>query len=193
MERIAPDSDFRACTNQIDNLAAQLELHPARQRNRPRFIDQMSGTGDDTRWSNAFVDSPFCGDINAVAPPMTITRDGREAVGRVTCPRPYQGAPARVHGGVVAGLVDDVMGSVLGIEKVLAFTGELTVRYESGCPTDMPLEFRAWTTGQAGRKIFMTCEGHSELGLFVTGTATFITIDEMAVPTGVAPRLRDNP
>lgn len=189
MERFAPDADFAACVDQLGVLAEQLERSPIRQRSRPAFVNHMSGavdSADSTEWSSAFIDSPYCGDINAVAPPLVITREDRTAVGRVTCRRPYQGAPARVHGGVVAGLVDDVMGAVLGIEKIMAFTGELTIRYESGCPTDMPLEFRAWATGQDGRKLFIRCEGHSELGLFVTGTATFITIEEMATPTAAA-------
>src|SRR5690242_3093872 len=41
----------------------------------------------------------------------------------------YQGPPHGVHGGIIATLVDEAMGKLSRVDKVVALTAELTVRY----------------------------------------------------------------
>src|SRR3546814_9907849 len=49
----------------------------------------------------------------------------------------------RSHGGVVASCVDETLGGLLPIIGEMAFTGELSLRYEGPCPMGVPLEFRS--------------------------------------------------
>ena len=58
---------------------------------------------------------------------------------RARCGAAHEGAPGRSHGGVVAGLFDDVFGFVLDVVQEPAFTGELTIRYvaaDAAAPAD---------------------------------------------------------
>ncbi len=59
----------------------------------------------------------------------------------------------------------------------MAFTGELTLRYEGPCPMGVPLEFRAWLDRQDGRKLHLGCTGTADGSDFVRASAVFITVD----------------
>lgn len=114
-------------------------------------------------------------------------RDGDEAVARVTVDMGFEGPPGRVHGGTVASIFDEVMGTVFRIRALpSAFTGSLNVRFEAPAPLGVELEFRARLTGVEGRKHFVEAEATGPDGRFASATAVFIQMasDHMAATYG---------
>ena len=173
--------DADALAAELDRCTALLESGEVRVREVER------PTGD---WGPApvehgapmtsFDERPVSGRAAPLGFDVTVTREGDEAVGRLTLGRAHEGAPSRSHGGIVAALFDDLFGFVLTIAETAGFTGELTVRYEAGTPIGVPLECRVRLRERVGRKLLM----HGELTLdgdpstvFARSTATFISID----------------
>ena len=170
------------------DLAARIEQEPVRERHMevggsPRFLQavvEQRPLGDvvgDGAFLDMFEDSPVSGSANPLSIGLKIRKEGEEAVGVVTLDRGWEGAPGRSHGGIVASCVDETLGGLLPILGEMAFTGELTLRYEAACPMGVPLEFRAWLDRREGRKMHLGCTGTADGAVFVQASAVFITID----------------
>lgn len=179
---------LQVIAREADRLAGDIEDEPVRERrmellSHPSFAAAAEGSLADlvdegSAFVDAFSDSPVSGSANPLSIGLQIARDGDEAVGKVTLAPGWQGAPGRSHGGVVAAMVDEVLGALIPIVGVMAFTGELTVRYAAPCPLGEELTFRARVAGREGRKLYLECEGHDAGGtMFAKATSTFITID----------------
>jgi len=95
----------------------------------------------------------------------------RGAVGR----RPdLEGYPERLHGGVIASILDGAMTNCLFAHGVTAVTGALTVRYRRPVSTCEPVEVRAWLERSAHGVHRMGSELRQGGGVVVTATATFV-------------------
>ncbi|WTW92911.1 PaaI family thioesterase [Streptomycetaceae bacterium NBC_01309] len=70
----------------------------------------------------------------------------------------HSGPPGRAHGGVVATLLDHMLGLATSAAGQPGFTAGLEVRYRDATPYDVPLEIRARWTHRDGRKSFATGE-----------------------------------
>ena len=125
---------------------------------RRRWYELGSGHTDETRARNREL-STFSGSLNPVAPPMTIragtTDDGRAAlIGSVRLDRLREGPPRAVHGGVLAGLFDELLGGGQRLEGgPPGMTGRLTVRYRRPTPLDADLELRVWIHDERTRRV----------------------------------------
>ncbi len=108
--------------------------------------------------------SAFSGAVNAIAPPMVISTDesvdGRpELVGRVRIDRTREGPPHSVHGGVIAGMFDELLGAGQRLTGSRGgVTGRLTVRFRRPTPIDEDLELRAWVADERTRRIVVKAE-----------------------------------
>jgi acyl-coenzyme A thioesterase PaaI-like protein len=122
-------------------------------------------------------DRPFAGPFSPWSVDMEVRREGDEAVGRVTFREAHEGAPRRCHGGVVAGVFDDVLGYVLQVHQLMAFTGTLSVRYEQPTPLFTPMVFRARLVRQEGRKLFMAADSWDGDRKIASAEAVFIVTD----------------
>lgn len=171
---------------EADTLAKSIEGEPVRERTlefarsaevQKALVEGGNPARPDGAFIDMFADSPVSGSANPLNMGLKIATYADRAVGRVTLLPGWQGAPGRSHGGVVAAIVDEVLGAMLPVLKIVAFTGELTLRFEAPCPMGVPLEFTARKTGEDGRKIYLECEGVSSEGVFATATSTFVTVD----------------
>jgi len=103
--------------------------------------------------------SPWSGLLNTVSPPITLEvgelPDGRPAMlGRVRLDRLREGPPRHAHGGVVAGLFDEVMGAAQRLTgREGGVTGRLTIRYRKLTPLASDLLFRAWIDDDRQRRV----------------------------------------
>jgi acyl-coenzyme A thioesterase PaaI-like protein len=104
-------------------------------------------------------------------------REGDVAVMEVTLGNAFEGAPGRSHGGVVASLIDETMGLVMGLQGVLAFTAQLDITYRAPTPINQPITARAWLECRDGRKLTIKATVVSEEGLLAEATALFIEVD----------------
>ena len=93
-------------------------------------------------------DRPFSGTASPWSLEPDVRRVGDSVVARVTFHQAHEGAPERAHGGLVAALFDDVMGSVMSVTREGGFTGELTVRYAAATPLHRELLCTCAVTGQ---------------------------------------------
>lgn len=145
-------------TAQLHALADRFELHQVRVRE----------PGDMSRNDAALVPvgsvlsthefRPFSGPGSPWGTNIVVRRSDAGVEGLVTLGAGHEGAPGRSHGGIVAGLLDDISGYVLHTEQTAAFTGELTVRYEAPMPLHVPLVLKAWLDNAMGRKLFIVAE-----------------------------------
>lgn len=162
-----------------DRVAGDLESQPLRQRDlvelKRRWIDVEVADGQPmVHFDECFVSGPW----NPMGIAVEVHRDGDGVVACTTLGAAFEGAPGRSHGGIVAAIFDDVLGYLLMVHRVPAFTGELTVRYLAPTPIEEPLEFRAWQVGREGRKLRMAAEAICDGQKIATAEGLFIMVEE---------------
>ncbi|MGI9052729.1 MAG: PaaI family thioesterase [Ilumatobacteraceae bacterium] len=156
--RQAPTGELDDVATTLDRLADRLEAGVARRRDVDSFGGEPSPQQGDDGVVISYDDRPFSGRASPWGLDLEVHRRGGEIIGLLTLGAAHEGAPDRSHGGIVAGLFDDVFGFVLGILQEPAFTGELTVRYLRPTPLHRPLACRGRLTDRTGRKIWIEGE-----------------------------------
>jgi acyl-coenzyme A thioesterase PaaI-like protein len=87
----------------------------------------------------------------------------------------YEGPPAAVHGGYIAGLFDELLGATQNLSGGAAgYTAKLTIRYRSFTPTNKNLTFKGWITKSAGRRISVRATCHDDERLCSEAEALFL-------------------
>jgi acyl-coenzyme A thioesterase PaaI-like protein len=115
------------------------------------------------------------GRLSPAAVGLDIRREGPAAiVAAVTVDHMFQGPPGRVHGGVLAMLIDELMGTVNRMIGQRAYTARLTVHFRAAAPIATELTFRAWLDGQHGRKVTLRAEGKVGSEVFVEADGLFV-------------------
>ncbi|APC34684.1 thioesterase [Nocardiopsis dassonvillei] len=114
------------------------------------------------------------GDTNPAAPPLLLERTPEGLRGEVTLNTVYQGPPGLVHGGWIAALLDQAVGSVSAVETTPGLTAKLEVNYRQPTPLFTPLEVTAEVDRVEGRKVFVSgrIRAHGE----VTAEATALMV-----------------
>ena len=135
-----------------------------------------------------FSDSIVSGKANPMGIGASLWKDGDEAVMEVVLGPAFEGAPGRAHGGVMAALIDELMGQVLGILGTPAFTGRLTGTYRNPTPLGITMIGRARATDWTGRKITMTAEMRAGDTLIAESEALFIAVDPEKFRSGASPK-----
>jgi acyl-coenzyme A thioesterase PaaI-like protein len=120
-----------------------------------------------------FPDCPGCGRANPHGLAMEVSRQGEDVVGTVTLAPGFAGAPGRAHGGVVAMLIDDLMGFAL---RTPAYTVALTLSYSAPVPIGMPIAVRCRAVGREGRRIELEATVTAGGTVAARATATFVTV-----------------
>lgn len=123
--------------------------------------DQLAEVADDDPWSarcygsilvdpTAFMGiNPGMGRMNPVAPIVrTEVREG-EVDGTVRFDLQHVGPPYRAHGGVVAAVFDQVLGTAAIAGRKAGMTESMTVRYTRATPLEEDVRFVARFTGAA--------------------------------------------
>ncbi len=134
----------------------------ARGDQRLRWYEESEQT-ESTRARNRDL-SPFSGALNAVAPQLEFSmgelQDGRPAlIGRVKLDRLREGPPHTTHGGVVAGLFDEMLGAAQRLTgRPGGVTGRLVVRFRKPTPLGEDLEFRSWVHDDRQRRLVMRAD-----------------------------------
>jgi acyl-coenzyme A thioesterase PaaI-like protein len=115
--------------DELDTVRGEVDALTKRLR-----VQQIPGSFGETHgfnsgsiraWGNAAI-----GRRNAIAPPIVneILEDG-SVIGRATLGAAYEGPPGQAHGGVVALLLDQVLGETAHIAGRPGFTAYLTINY----------------------------------------------------------------
>ena len=82
------------------------------------------------------------------------------ARGAVTVGPAFAGPPGFVHGGIVAGLLDEAIGWLASatVPDAAVVTGKLSVRFRSPTPVDEPLELQVVVTKHSSRSMHVNAE-----------------------------------
>ncbi|MFE2417132.1 PaaI family thioesterase [Streptomyces hokutonensis] len=80
------------------------------------------------------------------------------AVFELSCPRDQEGGPNVAHGGWTAAVLDDCLGHLPLLHRVLSVTAELSVSFVKPVPVERPLEVRAWVERRDGRRWYIAGE-----------------------------------
>ena len=120
-------------------------------------------------WGNAAM-----GARNAIAPPLRTASVDGAMTAEVTLGAAYEGPGGHVHGGVLALLLDQLVGECASdLSSIPHFTGTLTMRYLR--PTKLgPVSLHAEVTEAQGRKVFIHAEVRDDEGATVEGQAIMI-------------------
>ena len=87
---------------------------------------------------------------------------------------PYNGPPTGVHGGVIAMVFDELLGSLGALLGIGGFTGTLTIRYLALTPLGQPIRMRSWLDRREGRKTFIHGTMHDGATLCAEAEGIFI-------------------
>ncbi len=146
-----------------------------------RFIDRMAGPSDDVEIGQEFIsflESPFSGTTNALAPADVVLRrtdDGVEAT--VIAGPAYEGAPGRAHGGFVAAIFDDVMGAVQRFLPYNGYTRTLSIEYRRPFPLETPASIRAGLIDADETLFTVEATAEADGQTIATAVATFTRMD----------------
>jgi len=171
--------------DQLDTLSRQLrELHqqfsdaPVRVREFVRTETPITiPTIEEIGTRQLFADSFVSGTANPMGLAAQLWREGDTACMQVTLGKAFEGAPGRAHGGVVAALLDEVMGLMNVLHGAMAFTARLDITYHAPTPLGEPIIARAWLQRKDERKHFVEATLHADELLVASSNALFITID----------------
>jgi acyl-coenzyme A thioesterase PaaI-like protein len=142
-------AELDALTSQADDLAAHLR----------RVVDddprsaRSHGPGL-TEPGNLYATNPALGTCNPVAPEVAIeVSDDGSVRGTVRFGLAHIGPPGLVHGGVIASVLDQVLGVAGQAAGHPGMTVELSVRFRRPTPVERVLPFEARYVATAGRRI----------------------------------------
>lgn len=96
------------------------------------------------------------GPTNPAAPPLELERVEGGVQGTVTLSTTYQGPPGLVHGGWIAALLDQAVGSASAVETTPGLTAKLEVNYRSPTPLFTPLEISGRVVRTERRKVYVS-------------------------------------
>jgi acyl-coenzyme A thioesterase PaaI-like protein len=153
--------------------AEELTAITARLREQRREPVILLVRHDDGRIEN--LSQAGGGRLNPQAPRLVfVDLSPGEVVATCTLTAAHGGPPGKAHGGIVAGLLDEVLGVAAMVAGGAGLTAGLDVRYRAATPYDEPLTITARLTGRDGRKGVAT--GEIRAGDTVTAEATAVFV-----------------
>lgn len=175
-ELVLADPDQHATTEVGELLERALVLLAAQPRMEV-FTDPARAIAEANR--TAARRGPMIGQLNPLAPPMDVSSVDGVVTALVTYGPAYEGPPNCVHGGVIAGGFDEVLGICQGLTPRPGVTATLDVKYRSTTPLLQPVRYSAKVERIEGRKIFVS--GDLRLAaddrLCATADGMFVAID----------------
>jgi uncharacterized protein (TIGR00369 family) len=126
-----------------------------------------------------------CGGANDRGMKLTFVQDNanKRIVGKFVLGEAYQGGGGMAHGGIIAMLLDEVMGKVCRFREARAVTAELTIQYLKPVKVDEEIVVEGYETEVKGRNLFLVGEIRNGAGvLLAKGTGRFVVIGQKEKP-----------
>ena len=118
-----------------------------------------------------------CGEDNPGSMGLRLHADGERVRGTVTLDRRHEGAPGFAHGGAVATVLDDALGSVLTLLRLPAVTARLEVNYRRPAFLGRRFDVEAWVESREGRKLRMAVELREDGEVVADASSLFLEVD----------------
>jgi hypothetical protein len=193
----APPELLRSVEHEIAVLNERLEPydHEGPYAQRGLVIRDTDHGRDTDIPAEFFPYSPVIGPLNAIAPPVAFDFDGEEVHADHVFDAPYNGPPTAVHGGIIALVFDELLGSLGALCDIGGLTGTLNIRYRSLTPIGKPIRMRSWIDRHEGRKSFIMGTMHHGDRLCAEAEGIFIrpkiSMFEHAIASSVGETLSD--
>tara|TARA_Y100001934_G_scaffold154639_1_gene185300 strand:+ start:184 stop:903 length:720 start_codon:yes stop_codon:yes gene_type:complete len=184
----APAEVLQGAARAVRQALQEMEAYDARS-----FL-QCYRDGDYLAKPHLFSDRAWItGPSNPLSPLMRLEAGADGAQGTVRLENGYVGAPGWVHGGMVAALMDQLMGFVLVSQGDPCVTQSLTMHYDRPTPSHEELFFRAWIEKDKGRQVHM--HGEVKVGEEVTARseAVFVRLEAKLFGRMLAEFAANNP
>lgn len=124
---VLTEVDAVAAARAIEHIEAAVEILGTERLSEDSFGVRFTSDGVKRNWGNAVI-----GRRNPVAPPVVLNHDGAKAWSEFELGPAYEGPAGLVHGGIVAAILDQVLGSAAEHAGHPGMTGTLTIRYRQG-------------------------------------------------------------
>jgi uncharacterized protein (TIGR00369 family) len=121
-----------------------------------------------------------CGGANERGMLLTFEQDdaAQRIRGNFRLGAEYQGGAGFIHGGIIATVLDEVMGKVCRFRGVHAVTAELSIEYLKPVPVDADLVVEGHETEMTGRNLLMVGEIRNVSGqVLARGKGRFVIVD----------------
>lgn len=118
-----------------------------------------------------------CGPENPAGMGLRLRVEGEQVHGSVRFDRRQEGAPGFAHGGAVATVLDDALGTVLILIERPAVTANLNVDYRAPAFLDRDLTVEAWCEQIDGRKIRLAGRLLDDESVIAEARGLFIKVD----------------
>ena len=192
------DTELEEIAAVVESLAARFDHGTERNKlddmlTRPHLAAIYAGqhTPLDLKVGDEIEFDPFSiagGELHPSAIGLSYVKDSEESViGSGIIDPMFAGPPERVHGGIQALIIDEVMGALNRMRGRQAFTAYLKVDYRGPAPLGVPITFRAWLDSVDGRKIKLLGSGDGPEGRFMDAEGLFIEREDQAEGTPPAP------
>ena len=176
--RALTDATVRTLADADELARAQAEITAITERLTRR---QITGTQGEHSLSQGIADgihdwgNTVVGLRNPMAMPLEFTFDGEKIVAEFTAGALYEGPPGHMHGGVIALLLDQALGTLSAEIGKPGLTGNLSVDYRRPTKLNAPLRIEAWHDRTEGVKTWtkgaiLTADGD----VTAEGTGLFI-------------------
>jgi acyl-coenzyme A thioesterase PaaI-like protein len=172
--RALVDATIRTTAGRDEVLAATAAVDAVTERLRASQIEGSAGVvfnaeGRAWQWGNAAV-----GTRNAAAPQMTFEHGDDDVVRTdVVLGAAHEGPPGRVHGGMLALLLDHLMGVTASHRQRPAMTGTLTMRYVRATPLG-PVHLEGRIDRFEGWKTIVSAQVSDAEGVTVEAEGIFV-------------------
>ena len=192
------DTELEEIAAVVESLAARFDHGTERNKlddmlTRPHLAAIYAGqhTPLDLKVGDEIEFDPFSiagGELHPSAIGLSYVKDSEDSViGSGIIDPMFAGPPERVHGGIQALIIDEVMGALNRMRGRQAFTAYLKVDYRGPAPLGVPITFRAWLDSVDGRKIKLLGSGDGPEGRFMDAEGLFIEREDQAEGTPPAP------
>lgn len=141
------------------------------------FDEFRMATLEEGKAAHYLSDSFVTGDNSPVSLGAHFWREGEQIVMQATFGPAFEGAPSMGHGGVLAAMIDEAMGLVVAMRRVLAFTAQLDISFRSPVPLHRPVTVRASLQGHDGRKFTVAAVVTDGETVLSEATGLFISVD----------------
>ena len=179
------DTELEEIAAVVESLAARFDHGTERNKlddmlTRPHLAAIYAGqhTPLDLKVGDEIEFDPFSiagGELHPSAIGLSYVKDSEDSViGTGIIDPMFAGPPERVHGGIQALIIDEVMGALNRMRGRQAFTAYLKVDYRGPAPLGVPITFRAWLDSVDGRKIKLLGSGDGPEGRFMEAEGLFI-------------------
>lgn len=169
----APTEAIIDAATQLAHVA--LKFDELREGSEYRGFAEVGLSGGDPHAS--FEHSPYIGLANPISPPIRLQEVDGTIHGRVTFGSAYEGPPGCVHGGMIAGAFDEVLGAAQTLSGAPGMTARLTVNYRSPTPLHQDLHFMGRLVRVEGRKILTEGTLYAGDQLCAEAEGLFISVD----------------